>query len=184
MKLRLIAAILLMVFTIAVPAASDGARGPKIVNVMPTFWAFMAEVHPGMPLAAQDQLFRELVLNPYQNIYGLQEFNRDTSDDGIERYLQRVQPYLPQMRALSGEVQSAVAPAEAHFMETFPDFDAKVTVAYLPSLMHFDGETTHLENGELAVLFGVDGIARFHGNDAGTWRCSSATNCSMLIMPR
>lgn len=165
-KMRLLAIPALLVLASGVSAAPGAGPGPKIVNVMPAFWAFESAVHPGMPLAARDQLFRELVLGPYQNIYGLRGFSRDTTDDGIERYLQRVQPYLPQMRTLSGEVESEVVPAEARFLEAFPDFDAKVTVAYLPSFMHFDGQTTRLENGQLAVLFGVDGIVRFHGDDA------------------
>jgi len=144
--------------------AAEQAKGVHIIDVMPAFWA--VESAPPMRLAARDALFRELVLGPYQNIYGLEEFHRNVTDDGIENYLQKVQPYLPAMRKLHAEVKSEVEPAEAHFLETFPDFATDVTVAYLPSFMHFDGQTTQLRNGRLAVLFGVDGIARFHGDDA------------------
>ena len=150
---------------VAVPGvAADRAKGVHIVDVMPAFWA--VESAPPMRLAARDALFRELVLGPYQNIYDLEEFHRNVSDDGIENYLQKVQPYLPLMRKLHAEVKSEVGPAEAHFLAAFPDFATDVTVAYLPSFMHFDGQTTELRDGRLAVLFGVDGIARFHGEDA------------------
>ena len=145
------------------PAVAQ-AKGVHIVDVMPAFWAF--ESAPNMRYYARDALFRELVLDPNQNIYSLEEFHRNVTDDGIEDYLQQVQPYLPAMRKLHAEVKAEVGPAESRFLAAFPDFATDVTVVYLPSFMHFDGQTAELRNGQTAVLFGVDGIARFHGEDA------------------
>lgn len=144
--------------------AAEQARRVHVVDVMPAFWAF--EAAPPMRYAARDALFRELVLDPYQNIYDLDEFHRNVTDDGIENYLQKVQPYLPAMRKLSGQVKGEVAAAESRFLGAFPGFNSEVTVVYLPSFMHFDGQTTQLRDGRLALLFGVDGIVRFHGEDA------------------
>jgi len=145
-------------------AARARAAGPRIVDVMPAFWAF--ESAPHTSLSAQDASFRELVLDPNPDIYGLPEFRRNVTEDGIENYLQKVQPYLPAMRQLSAQVKGEVSAAEQRFLTAFPDFDADVTVVYLPSFMHFDGQTARLRNGKLAVLFGIDGIVRFHGGDA------------------
>ena len=145
-------------------AAAAPAAGPHIVNIMPAFWA--VEAAPAMRMEARDALFRELLLNPNQNVYGLEEFHRNLSDDGIENYLQKVQPYLPAMHKLDAEVKDEVQPAEVRFLAAFPDFASDVTVVFMPSFMHFDGQTTQLESGKLAVLFGLDGIARFHGDDA------------------
>ncbi len=145
-------------------AAAVPAAGPRILNIMPAFWA--VEAAPPMRMEARDALFRELVLGPNQDVYGLEEFHRNLSDDGIENYLQKVQPYLPAMHKLDAQVKSEVQPAETRFLATFPDFASDVTVVFMPSFMHFDGQTTQLESGKLAVLFGLDGIARFHGDDA------------------
>lgn len=146
----------------ATPLAAAG--GPHIIDIMPAFWTF--ESAPHTSLSAQDASFRELVLDPNPDVYGLSEFRRNVTEDGIEDYLQKVQPYLPAMRKLSAEVRGEVGAAEGRFLATFPDFDADVTVVYLPSFLHFDGQTTRLRNGKLAVLFGIDGIVRFHGEDA------------------
>jgi hypothetical protein len=141
-------------------------QGPKIVNVMPAFWEFEAAASKPMSDSTRDQLFRELVLDPHSDVYSLDEFRKNVTDDGIERYLDKVKPYLSGMRNLSDEIGNEIGPAESRFTEAFPDFDARVTVAFLPSLMHFDGQTTQLADGQLAVLFGLDGIVRFHGGDA------------------
>ncbi len=141
-------------------------HGPEIVDLMPAFWAFEdARVGP-QSAAERAERFRELVMAPHMNIYGLGEFRAEREDAGLAHYLEQVEPYLPQMRSYSAEVQTEVAPAETRFLSAFPDFDGRVTVAFLPSLGHFDGQTLNLMDGRLAVLFGIDGIARFHGADA------------------
>lgn len=164
-SVRIQKTLMVAAFLAAGPCMAAGqAKGVHIVDVMPSFWAF--ESAPNMRYYARDALFRELVLDPNQNIYSLEEFHRNVTDDGIEDYLQQVQPYLPVMRKLHAEVKGEVGPAEARFLAAFPDFATDVTVVYLPSFMHFDGQTTELRDGRTAVLFGVDGIARFHGDDA------------------
>src|ERR1700733_2647639 len=83
-------------------------QGPKIVNVMPAFWEFEAAASKPSSDSARDQLFRELVLDPHRDIYALDEFRKNVTDDGIERYLDKVKPYLTGMQSLSGEIENEV----------------------------------------------------------------------------
>ena len=146
-------------------AASPAGAGLQVVDIMPAFWQFQAEAGQ-LESAARPALFRKLVVEPHTDIYSMDEFAKNLTDEGIEKYLDKVAHNLDTMRALSGQIGVQVPAAQASFMRAFPDFKPDLTVAFMPSFRHFDGQTTQLKDGRTAILFGVDGIAEFQGKDA------------------
>jgi len=108
-------------------------QGPRIINIMSAFWAFESAARTSMPQADRSALFRRFVLDPYRDLYGLAEFRNDIDAEAIKAYLAKVQPYLPEMRKLSEQVEREVGPAETRFIGAFPGFKAEVTIVYMPS---------------------------------------------------
>ena len=147
------------------PAPARAAAGLQTLNLMPAFWEFESKAAALDP-AGQVVLFRKLVVQPNMDIYGMDEFSKNITDDGITKYIGKVAPYLDAMRSVSGQVDGQVQTAQAGFMRAFPDFKPAITVVYMPSFGHFDGQTTELKSGRPAMLFGIDGIAQFHGEHA------------------
>lgn len=162
-RFLVVAACLLLPLSSAAATTAKPARGLKIINVMPAFLAFEARAGHDMSPAARVALFRKLVIAPYSNIYGEPEFKHDITDEGIEHYLTWVEPYLPLMRELSHQVNAGVQPALKRFLDAFPDFDgSKLTVVFMPSLNQFVGQSGKLVNGDQAMLFGLDRMAKYH----------------------
>jgi uncharacterized protein YjaZ len=149
-----------------VMAAPAAERGPKIINIMPAFWSFEAEAGKLKSDSARVRLFRERVIEPYSNIYGLKTFKSRGTDKAIAKYLQWVRPYLPRMRQLTAQVSEEIKPALSRFMKAFPDFDgSKVTIVFMPSLRDFNGQMDKSKNGGVMVLFGID-IMAWQGKNA------------------
>jgi hypothetical protein len=147
-------------------ATPPAQAGLQIVNIMPAFWEFEGKSKDLASPADQAALFRKLVLQPHMDIYSMDEFAKNLTDEGIEKYLGKVAPYLDTMRTVSGQIGDQVPAAQASFMHAFPDFKPDISVAFMPSLRHFDGQTTQLKDGRTVILFGVDAIAEFHGENA------------------
>jgi len=147
-------------------AVSPATAGIQSLNIMPAFWQFEDQAKGLKSPADQAALFRRLVLQPHMDIYGMDEFSKDITDAGIEQYLAKVASHLETMRVVSGQVDGQVQDAQVSFLHSFPDFKPAITVIYMPSLRHFDGQTTLLKDGRPAMLFGIDGIAEFDGEHA------------------
>ncbi|HTJ24602.1 MAG TPA: hypothetical protein VMA36_00420 [Candidatus Limnocylindria bacterium] len=136
------------------PAVADDRL--SIVNLMPAFWE--AWDH-GRSVDERVRLFEQLVAVPNHQAYGTGQFALD--EVHIAWYLQDVVPYVPRMRELTAMLSTEIPTAERRFLETFPDLRSGVQVYFMPSMLHFDGQTN---NGVLR--FGIDGIARFDGANA------------------
>jgi hypothetical protein len=83
----------------------------------------------------------------------------------VAEYLRDVAPYITRMRELSASIHRDFGTYAQDFMVTFPDYAPRSAVYFTVSLFSFDGATREIE-GRTALLFGIDGIARFHGKDA------------------
>jgi hypothetical protein len=132
---------------------------------MPAFWTFQDRIHAANTPEDRARLFRQLVIDPHMRIYSKRQFEKNISNEGIAAYLKRVEPDLEAMRSLSARIEEQTRAATLRFTRTFPDFKGDVLTAFLPSFYKFDGQST-LIDGEYALLFGLDGIAKFHGAEA------------------
>lgn len=83
----------------------------------------------------------------------------------VATYLHDVAPSLPRMRELSNSIHRDLQTYARDFARTFPDYAPRTPVYFTVSLFSFDGATRTVGNAT-ALLFGIDGIARFHGPDA------------------
>ena len=159
-------ALLLLASAASFAATPPAQSGIQSLNLMPAFWQFESESKDLKSPADQAALFRKLLLQPHMDIYGMDEFAKNITDEGIEKYLDKVAPQLDKMRSVSAQLDGQVQTAQASFLKAFPDFKSDITVVYMPSFRHFDGQTTELKDGRSAMLFGIDGIAEFHGEHA------------------
>jgi hypothetical protein len=146
--------------------ASQPAPEPQVVNAMPAFWAFESELGSMKTPERIARLFRQKVIQPHWVVYSKSEFKKNITDEGITDYLKQTQPDLGAMRSLSARIGQQTSAASKRFAQAFPQFDGKASmIYYLPSFYRFDGQMTKVD-GKNAILFGLDGIARYHGADA------------------
>src|SRR5205085_1896277 len=81
------------------------------------------------------------------------------------KYLAFVGDALPRAKALSASLGRELPATDARFREAFPDFAYDGEVFFLVSLGGMDGGLREV-HGRMALLFGVDIIARVYGGDA------------------
>lgn len=92
--------------------------------------------------------------------------------EGVAQYRARVLKALREFPAIKTRYEAAeaafpqaYAAGVAHFRTAFPDFRAPANVVILHSLGQLDGGTRTL-GGKHYLLFGADGIARYHEPDS------------------
>lgn len=78
-------------------------------------------------------------------------------DDAFENFEEMREAYVDKMR----QFDSGLANAISDFKQTFPDFKLRTKIYLLHSLGEMDGGTRTL-NGETVLIFGADGMAKFH----------------------
>lgn len=154
---------LILTLSVYTAATADEPASPStgVVDVMPAFWNVVDNSADSQQFIAR---FRKEVVERYA-IFSHEQFKKNLTDENLALYYESVQTDLPTMRALSGQVHTQAAAASKRFAEVFPGFNSDVSITYLPSFYRFDGQLTRID-GEFALLFGVDGIARYHGANA------------------
>lgn len=107
--------------------------------------AFRAEV-----AAARPSLYSPVVLGPYGD------------DAHLAGFLADVGPRVPAIRAIDQRLTRDLGAYDATFRRAIPDMSWSGTVYFLVSLDSFDGATREVD-GRVALLFGVDKMAKLHG---------------------
>lgn len=161
---RIFTSVLLALTIVHSAANSRPVAKTQLVNVMPAFWAFQDELGSMKRTENIVRRFRQQIIKPNWRVYSKDEFSKNITDEGIATYIKQVQPDLSAMRSLSSRIGPQTNVALERFAQAFPQF-GEVSITYLPSFYRFDGQVTKIK-GEYAVLFGLDGIARYHGVDA------------------
>ena len=75
--------------------------------------------------------------------------------------LYEVTPYVTRMKEISTSIGHEFHIYAQDFTNTFPEYRPKARVIFTISLFNFDGGTRPV-CGKTALLFGIDGIARYH----------------------
>ncbi len=134
----------------------------KIVDIMPAFW----RVWDGNYTDAQRvTAFKEQVVMPNLAVYMYHEFYGNLSTDAaIAAYFRRVQPYIAAMRTIDARLHAQLSADMESVQRSLPDFDAQAIYAvyFMPSLLHFNGQTHDLFD-KTGVFFGIDGLAEYDG---------------------
>ncbi len=157
MTIRAIAVFLVLVLCCRGGVRAAGGNPVRVVDLMPAFFDAW-DRGLGKPLDDRVRLFESEVIYPNRGAYDNSQFKLD--DAHLAWYLNEVEPWIPQMRRMSGTIATELPVGERAFVAAFPDL-RPVTVYFLPSLMHFDGQT---RNGTL--FFRLDGLAAFDGPNA------------------
>jgi hypothetical protein len=162
-------------FTIflAVTGAQAASAPIEVTDIMPDFWAFWSHA-AGKPADEQTRLFHKDVIDKHPELFSdsVLSAHVDPGQDPVKafdarlaRYLTEVVPYIPAMKTLSAQLNANLQEYARQFREQFPDYESRTPVYFTISLWAFDGGTREV-NGKIALLFGVDSIARIHGANA------------------
>ena len=155
----------------AADAAPATAR-LAVTNTMPVFWKFW-DSSSALSEPERAQRFLDQVVGANPELFDASVLNQaGLSGKGgcadpqalVRRYLNDVQPYLARMRTLSDTASAQLPAYSRQFAATFPDFAPTQRVIFTVSLFSFDGATRTVA-GNTALLFGIDGIARYHAPD-------------------
>jgi hypothetical protein len=145
------------------PYTTNDAMGPYFV-----FWERAASVDR----SAWPALFREIVVRSNPALFsakvlspGSTAADEEALAHALEGYFDAIEPHLPAIRRLDADVRASLDAYTRSFARVFPDFAWGGTVWFTPSLRTFDGALRPV-GGREALLFGLDGIALFHGDGA------------------
>lgn len=149
-------------------AADAAAQSPqpttdcRVTDLMPAFWPYWEAARDADP-ADQYRLFAQMVRAPNAELYDSILHGLPASPDTlVPRAMRRVRPFEPTMRALSGQLASDLPRQLALFRQSFPDFRCETPIYFLFAAGAFDGAVRQV-GGQPALLFGMDVIARIHG---------------------
>ena len=173
--------LLLLVCTVSLSAVAQKKRdkkpnaasqvSPKIVNLMPQFWAFYDHAKD-LPIDEQAKRFKTELVDKYPDVYTKRvlgfDDNADLDKALAERYkiwVERVGPHIADVRKLSDNMDAELARDLASFRAAFPDYNYSGEIYFICSLLAFDGATRTV-NGKTVLLFGVDMLATLFGPDA------------------
>jgi hypothetical protein len=143
----------------------------RVHDLTPTFWKYWDGAEK-LPVEEQVRLFVEQVVAAHPDVYTPHVIGLK-ADEPMERALLRRWPrflgfvgaQLPLARKLSSQIGRELPNYDARFRKAFPDFAYTGDVYFLVSIGAMDGGTRKV-NGKVALLFGVDVIARVYGDDA------------------
>jgi hypothetical protein len=157
----------------AAPGTLPSPTNITVVDATPAFWRFWT-ASSGKSEAERVRRFFDVVVAAHPQLFGSNVLN-DQSLTGksastnaqatVAAYLRDVSPYITRMKELSESIHHNFATYAQDFTATFPKYSPKSPVYFTVSLFSFDG-ATRLVSGKTALLFGIDGIARYHAKDA------------------
>jgi len=152
---------------LAGPAGAQTVASPDtdcgVTNLMPAFWRYWEAARDAEP-GEQVRLFDEMLRAPHASVYeGALSGMRTSPDEFVPRAIQRTRPFEATMRELSGGIEAELPRQLALFRQYFPDFQCTTPVYFLFSAGAFDGAVRQVD-GQTALLFGLDVIARIHGD--------------------
>ena len=146
---------------------APGAARCQVVNLMPSFWRFW-DAAKDRPPSTQLLLFDEMVVKEHPEVYreGVLSIGSGGPDltTQIANFLRGAPADIAAMRKLSDSLEGDLPLYLSDFQKAFPDFACQYSIYFLVSLGAFDGAVRSV-NGDPALLFGVDVIARIHPQD-------------------
>jgi hypothetical protein len=154
------------------PAAPPTPVALKVSNVGPAFLNFW-DASEGRPEEERVTLFLDRVVAPYPQLFGASVLNKTAlvgpsanprARDIVASYLKGVKPYVARMREITDSIDRDFDRYAEDFGAAFPDFAPKSPVYFTVSLFAFDGATRTVD-GQTVLLFGIDGMARWHPAD-------------------
>lgn len=158
--LKITAALVVVADDRVIAAPAPGS----IIDLMPDFWRVYDPVAQ-TPIKDQSLALAQGFFQPHEALLARAGI-RHADAEVVEGWLGKVSPMIPAIRRLHRRFSSDYESYTRGFLRAFPDFDKAAAPTFLlPSLFYFDA---HLQpsDGQLPLFFGVDGIVKYHGEDA------------------
>jgi hypothetical protein len=148
-------------------APANISSSSQVMNLADDFHAFWLETAE-LPVDERVAIFKKDIVNQFPAFYDIARFDGQLTEESqdkrianaITRHAKIAEKFLAKTKQFDADLASNIE----SFTQAFPDFELKVPVTLLHSLGEFDGGTREL-NGQLHLLFGADGMVRFHSWD-------------------
>jgi hypothetical protein len=129
---------------------------------MPEFWSFWNAARDRDP-TTQVRLFETMIRAPHAEVYDavLRGVNIPV-EQLVPRSIEGARGAEPALRRLASQVTLDLPEQLLRFRREFPDFTCSTPVYFMYSVGTFDGATRTVA-GKTALIFGLDVIARLHG---------------------
>ncbi|MDQ3263475.1 MAG: DUF2268 domain-containing protein [Myxococcota bacterium] len=151
--------------------AASSPSSYRVHDLTETFWSFWDEAQH-LPEEDQVRLFEARVVAAHPEVYTAHVLGLDPGQPFSAelrrrwpRFLQFAGAHLPLARKLSAALKRDLPGFNTRFQAAFPDFSFTGDIYFMVSVGGFDGGTRRV-NGRVALLFGLDIIARVYGDDA------------------
>lgn len=146
------------------------AASYRVVDATGPFWEFWRQAE-GKPPEVQAELFKGIAVKAHPELFanhviGIDPSVKDkTLDHRLVGYLASLPSRLEAMHKISLSLGRDLKQYDASFRATFPDMKWNGNVYFTVSIDAFDGALRKVD-GKMALLFGIDKIAKIHGADA------------------
>jgi hypothetical protein len=170
---RAVAVLLLTMAACAAAAASAPEPPPATLAVVDiagdfvTFW----DATQRLPTDERVARFKRDVATKFPAFYGVERhggrITQERQDARIANAIESFGPIRDAYRAKAASFARDMAAAMPSFLAAFPDFKPDVAVYVLHSLGEMDGGTRTF-GGREYLIFGVDGIVRYHAGSRET----------------
>jgi len=149
-------------------------HGPElaVLDTTPAFFRFWSAA-AGKPEPERVRLFLDTVVAAHPELFTPDVLGKAAVSGGaadtdpqaiVAAYLRDVAPLVARMQVISDSIHRDLNDYARDFTKTFPDYAAVTPVYFTVSMFSFDGGTRMVRD-RIALLFGIDGIARYHEPD-------------------
>lgn len=156
----------------AAGAAAGRAPQIKVIDATPAFFQFWSAAD-GKAEPERVRLFLDTVVAAHPELFTTDVLGKSALAGApagtdtqaiVAAYLRDVAPYIARMRVIFDSIHRDLQDYARDFTRTFPDYAAATPVYFTVSMFSFDGATRTVGD-RVALLFGIDGIARYHRPD-------------------
>lgn len=151
-------------------AGAEAERAPAsaaltIVNLADDFTAFY-DATTGLPTPERVEIFKHDIASQFPEFYGVERYEgRVTAEEHDARIAKAIESlpeirerYIAKVDRFGGDLSANVE----SFRAVFPDFEANAEIHLLHSLGEMDGGTREFGDGTVHLIFGADGMVRYH----------------------
>jgi hypothetical protein len=141
------------------------AAVPRVHNIAQSFVDFY-DTNKDKPSAEQAAAFRATVAVGFPQFYGVERYHGERPQAEQDKSIDKAVKAFPEIREgylrKSRQFETELPRYIASFKEWFPDYVPSTEIYVLHTLGEMDGGTRTL-NGKNYLIFGVDGMVRYHG---------------------
>lgn len=145
---------------------SPAPKAPQVHNIAMSFVRFW-DADKDQPAAQQLADFKKEVAPGFPGFYDIARFDGEMTQQKMDEHIAKAIAGFPEIRDAyirkASQFEDGLPGYIAGFKKWFPDFEPTTEIYVLNSLGEMDGGTRTI-NGHEYLIFGIDGMVRYHGN--------------------